>query len=95
MLYDNLYNFNNINKNDINIFFNLINDNNYDIIKYSNNDIINHIFNNYSIFPITDEFFLINKNDLYFIKKKELNTNNDIAINKLISLYNNAINFYN
>ncbi len=73
IIYNMLYDYNNINKNDIDDIFNLINDIDDNNIKYSNNDIINNIFNNYSLFPITDEFFLINKNDLFFIKKKELN----------------------
>ena len=37
---------------------------------------------------------LINKNDLFFIKKKELNINNNISITNVLSKYNNTINFY-
>jgi hypothetical protein len=92
MLYNMLYNYNNINKNDIDIIFNLLN--NDDDNKYTSN-LINHIFNNFSLFPITDEFLLINKDNLFHIKKKEVNVNNDIAINSILSTYNNAINFYN
>ena len=93
LLFNMLYNYNNINKNDVNIIYDLLN--NDDNNKYYNNDLINHMFDNYSFFPITDEFLLINKNNLNFIKKKELNVNNNIAIDSILSTYNNAINYYN
>ena len=108
-------NIDNINSQDINYIYNIININDLSLLNNNNitiNDIIENLFNKYKILiPISDEFFLLNKNDLFFINKSNnkikqdqtqsnlekdnYKLNEDITIKKIIQRINNIVDFYN
>ena len=94
-------NINNIIDDDILTLYNLLND------KLSNNitidNIINKLFINKIIKPITDEFLLINNNTVFYLNKKEQISNDkeiikknaeNVTIKIIMKRINEAINYY-